>query len=805
MAAAIRFNTARVGVATVALVLALAGPGALHAATFTVTNTNDSGAGSLRQAILDANAAPGPDIVDFASGVTGTITLTTGELLITGDLTITGPGAGQLTISGGGASRVFSVDPGVTVTISALTVANGSECCGGGIFNGGTLTVSNSTVSGNTAAGGGGIHNTGTLTISNSTVSGNAAAGIISVGGGILNDSGTLTISSSTISSNTADFGAGIFNDGTLTVSSSTLSSNSAEVDGGGIYNNSGTVTVSASTFSANTTGCCGGGIFNNSGAVTVSSSTFSSNTVSSAGGGINNFGGGTLAVTSSTFSGNTADIGGGINNESGMVTVSTSTFSGNTVSLWGGGLSSFSGPLEVSNSTVSGNTAGELGGGIYNDDTLSVSNSTVSGNTASSGNGGGIFNDVDGNPSIKNSIVAQSPDGGNCADNAGTFTALGVNFADDASCPGFTVSAEINLGPLANNGGPTQTHALLPGSIAIDAVIDCTDVAGAPVTADQRGVARPQDGSGDGIPLCDGGAFEVANAQADLAVTKSDAPDPVVAGNNVTYTITVTNNGPSTAQSVTLADAVPASTTFVSFTAPAGWTTATPPVGGTGTVTATNPGVANGATATFTLIVRVNAGTANGTVLTNTATVTSVTMDPLSGNNSATATTTVGHEAPPPPPPPPPALLLTGAGPGGGPHVEAFLGASLGLSASFFAYDPLFHGGVFVAAGDVNGDGVADIVTGAGPGGAPHVKVFSGATGTQLASFFAYAPAFTGGVFVAAGDVNGDGRADVITGAGAGGGPQVHVFDGGTLGLLASFFAYNPAFLGGVAVGASR
>ncbi|MGH7267945.1 MAG: Ig-like domain repeat protein [Candidatus Rokuibacteriota bacterium] len=144
---------------------------------------------------------------------------------------------------------------------------------------------------------------------------------------------------------------------------------------------------------------------------------------------------------------------------------------------------------------------------------------------------------------------------------------------------------------------------------------------------------------------------------------------------------------------------------------------------------------------------------------------------------------------------------LIVGAGPGSGPHVKVFDGMTGAALGGFFAYDPGFTGGVSVAAGDVTGDGRADIVTGAGPGGGPHVKVFDGATGLELGGVVAYDPGFTGGVFVAAGDVTGDGRADVITGTGAGIGPHVKVFDGATGAEVASFFAYDPGFMGGVRV----
>lgn len=146
---------------------------------------------------------------------------------------------------------------------------------------------------------------------------------------------------------------------------------------------------------------------------------------------------------------------------------------------------------------------------------------------------------------------------------------------------------------------------------------------------------------------------------------------------------------------------------------------------------------------------------------------------------------------------------IITAAGPGGGPHVKVFDGTDLHELASFMAYDLSFTGGVFVAAGDVDGDGMADIVTSPDFGGGPHVKAFSGADGSLLLNFFAYDQSFRGGVHVAAGDVNGDGRADVITGAGLGGGPHVRAFSGTDAAVLTNLFAYDPSFIGGVYVAA--
>ncbi len=234
-----------------------------QAATITVINTNDSGAGSLRQALADTNDG---DTIDFA--VTGTITLTTDELLVDKSITISGPGSDNLTVDGNHASHIFHVSGGVTATVAGLSITNGGESpgAGGGIYNDhSTLAIDHCTVSGNHGSVGGGVYNDGysgtaTLTVTNSTFSGNSVAAPYSVGsgGGIYNNgsygSATLTVANSTFSGNSAgvaDYGWGgaIYNDGysgsaTLMVNNSTFSGNSAGYHGGGIYNGSGMVTI---------------------------------------------------------------------------------------------------------------------------------------------------------------------------------------------------------------------------------------------------------------------------------------------------------------------------------------------------------------------------------------------------------------------------------------------------------------------------------------------------------------------------------------------------------------------------------
>ncbi|PIT93546.1 hypothetical protein COU00_03800 [Candidatus Falkowbacteria bacterium CG10_big_fil_rev_8_21_14_0_10_43_11] len=145
---------------------------------------------------------------------------------------------------------------------------------------------------------------------------------------------------------------------------------------------------------------------------------------------------------------------------------------------------------------------------------------------------------------------------------------------------------------------------------------------------------------------------------------------------------------------------------------------------------------------------------------------------------------------------------IITGAGPGGGPHVRIFdqTGKVMG---QFFAYNKNFRGGVSVAAGDVDGDGRDEIITGAGPGGGPHVRIFD-RKGKVKEQFFAYNKNFRGGVNVAAADLNFDGRDEIITGAGPGGGPHVRIFSKTGV-ILNEFFGYDQNFRGGVNVSAIK
>ncbi len=149
---------------------------------------------------------------------------------------------------------------------------------------------------------------------------------------------------------------------------------------------------------------------------------------------------------------------------------------------------------------------------------------------------------------------------------------------------------------------------------------------------------------------------------------------------------------------------------------------------------------------------------------------------------------------------------IITGAGPGAGPHVKVFDGATQQAVESYFAYDPAYSGGVRVAAGDYNGDGRAEIITSAGVGAGPHVKAIDAASGNELASFYAYDPGFLSGIWIASADLDGDGKAEILAIPGAGGGPNVKVFQGGggySPNAISSFFAFDQDYVGGSRIAA--
>lgn len=422
----------------------LAAPGA----TITVTSLDDSGPGTLRQAIVDASAG---DTIDFA--LSGTIYLAS-HLVIDKELTIDGSGqtvavSGDTGNDGSPDVKVFEIWSIGALTLTHMTVTSGMATGGDGSGDGGgvyvepgaTLTVQDSTFSGNSSdVDGGAIFNAGTLTISNSTIIGNSSS----------------------------DDGGAIYNEGPLTISNSTITGNSADTNGGALYNaGTGTANISNSTVDNNSSVSAGGGLYS-TGEMTVQNSTIVDNSSSSgAGGGI--VGWGNLTVTNSTISGNSS------------------------VSL-GGGIITAGGTATLLNSTVTANNA-NVGGGIYGQTAISLGNTIVAGNSAS----------------------ASGPD------LAGTIISNDYNLIGDTS--GVTFAPQSHditgqpalLGPLADNGGPTQTHFPQKNSPVLDTG-SCSS------GTDQRGLPRPVDLNTSGMYPntdngCDIGAVE-AQSETPTAIT---------------------------------------------------------------------------------------------------------------------------------------------------------------------------------------------------------------------------------------------------------------------------------------------
>jgi len=338
---------------------------------------------------------------------------------------------------------------------------------------GGEVELVDISLAGGWADAGAGISNAGTLTMTDSSLTSSMTTGTYACGAGILN-TGTLTIIRSTISSNYSTYhtGGGICNLGELTIEDSTLSGNTASHDGGAIHN-SGTATITNSTLSGNTATYSGGGVYNYTG---------------------------TLALATTTVNDNHALYGAGLFNHA-------------------------SGTATITNSTLSGNVAGYDGGGIYNQGHMAIYNATITGNGAQFG--GGIKGDGLW-LALRNTLLAgnsASVNGPDCY--AMTAASGGYNLIEDTAGCGISVgtgdlrNVESDLGPLQDNGGPTDTHALMADSLAVDAgnPAGCVNGLGDELVTDQRGFVRPVDGDGDMQAVCDIGAYELAPPAASFSV----------------------------------------------------------------------------------------------------------------------------------------------------------------------------------------------------------------------------------------------------------------------------------------------
>lgn len=482
-------------------------------AVFTVSTLDDAGAGSLRQAILDANALAGADVIEFSTDLEGAITLSS-ELSITDDLEINGRGVDLLAIDGANATRLFAVLDG-DVTIRDLTLRNGRAADDGGairVESAGLLRLLRVTLSNNESTGGSGgaIANFGTLFIDDSTLTLNKAGSH----GGAIYSAASLTMIGTEVFFNTAQHrGGGMHNHGAaMSIDSSLIRSNTAS-RGGGIAVAGGSLTLSDSLVRSHHAGE-GGGIYIESATADITSSTFTLNTATFSRSGSTGSGGaimivsGTVTISASTIVQNTGDHGAGISND-GSLTLTNSTISGNGASRGGGILNT--GSATVRNSTITLNRSLFGGMGIdVNAGTLTLISSIVADNTRVS-----QTRDISGSlaPDSTNNLIGS-------ADHAGGLV-NGVN--------GNIVGVDPLLGPLADNGGPTHTHALLTGSPALRTGINPLGL-----TTDQRGEPRVRGGR------IDIGAFEAAVPPAPAGAASASDTHHVVwvddAGNVLVY-----------------------------------------------------------------------------------------------------------------------------------------------------------------------------------------------------------------------------------------------------------------------------
>jgi hypothetical protein len=530
---------------------------------YTVTNTSNdaSVAGSLPWAINQANhqgnpgyspANPAGSQVTFAiptsdlgyDASTHSWTITPSSTLELseedGPEVIQGPGASALTVSGNNLDEVFLVDGDTTAAISGLTIpAEG---------------LSPSVI-------GFGIQNNGELTVHGCVVSGDHVAPTVAVGlgfGGAILNNAILTVTDSKVKDNTVlGLCYGILSGGVLSVADSTIAENQSTNTGGGAVV-TGVATITNSSITGNSAVYLGGGIECVGGSLTITRSTIADNSdtgtraSTGAGGGLVLYGG-SAHVTDSTIANNMAPTGGGIYVAGGQLTITDSTIAGNTATagsgggLWDSGSHPFGNPPEPA----------------------ILDNCIIADNMGPSGPADMVGSNV--SPASANNLIG--------AEKTGSLT-NGTN----GNIVG-TPASPINpmFGPLQNNGGPTETMALLPGSPAIGAgsVSLAVDANGNPLTTDQRGAGYQRTVTVNGNPTVDIGAFQTQQVPTSTSVTSTF--DPSVSGQSVTFTVTVSPlapHGGTPAGTVTFLDGTTVLDTETLSGATASFTTAALPVG---------------------------------------------------------------------------------------------------------------------------------------------------------------------------------------------------------------------------------
>ncbi len=625
---------------------------------------------------IERTGGPAFRLFDVASG--GSLTLE--NMTLTGGLA-QGSGSaadggaiynsGNLALSGVAVKSNKAVGNSGGRTPGSLNGNVGASAGGGGLYvAGGTVTLSNDTLSGNGAQGGNG----GNGNFDSQHVGGYGGTGGFGSGGGLFVAGGFVALNNDTFSSNMAQGGAG--GHGGIGLPTGPPGGPGFKIGrgggggtggtgaGGGVYVTAGTVTLSDGTLSANQakggnggsggSGSpvglagvgglgAGGGLYVAGGSATLSNDTLNGDNADGGSGGT----GGSAAGVSATGGTGGLGAGGGLvmaskyfETGAGTLLLGNDTVSGNyVVGGYGGngGGATYGGE--------GGNGGGAVGGGldILGGSTAILANTIIAqdnlflrpggaGGFGFTGSGASGSYGSASNPDVSGTV--QSSDHDLIGDGAG-FRATTSN-GDQVG----TASNPINplLGSLQNNGGPTQSMALLAGSPAIDA----GDNSAVPDAIDQRGYARIV---GNAVDI---GAYEYAATAAttDLSV-RGKAPSTAAFGGQITYTLTVTNDNSSAQSNITLADVLPANTALVSWTVPSGWSSSAPAAGSSGTVSAWITSLTTNTSATFSLVVQLNSSAAAGTVISNKASVGPITGDPTPSNNSASFQTTVTQATP--------------------------------------------------------------------------------------------------------------------------------------------------------------